>query len=73
MNKWELIHAYRNLAESGKVRFLSCPNDDNNLITMRDKEENPALWCFECNTTLIIGMDLYDQMRAVIERHYEEF
>jgi len=69
MNKWEYVHAYRNLAEEGKVRFLSCPDCNENLISRIDEDEEPMFWCPICDTTIRPGLDMYDQIRAVVNEH----
>ena len=72
MNKWELIHAYRNLAESGGVPFLKCPDDNSKLITVIGKDDEPALWCIECNTTFTPGLELFERINTLIDAKRHE-
>ena len=69
MIEWSVVHRYRTLAEDGRVKFLSCPDDKQNLITIMGPIDEPALWCPACDSVMIIGLDLYDQIRAVVNEH----
>lgn len=64
--EWSYFHAYRHLAEEGKVNFLSCPDCSSKLTTMMDKHDSPSLWCPVCNKTITPGLYVYDQIKAVV-------
>lgn len=65
---WWYFHTFRRLAEEGKVRPLSCPDCDANLITRLNKENEdlPDLWCSICDTKFSPGLDLFAQIQAVV-------
>lgn len=67
--EWSDVHAYRRLAQEGKVKFLSCPNDDSVLISRIGDNDEPVFWCPECDTLIKPGMDLRDQILAVVREH----
>lgn len=70
--EWSYFHSYRKLAENGKVKFLQCPDCSATLVTMGDEDNNPVLWCSHCDSTIRPGLDLYDQIRAVVREHNVE-
>jgi RNase P subunit RPR2 len=68
--EWSIFHNYRRLVKANKAKPLLCPNCNSELVTQPDKNAEPMLWCMECNNRLIPGLDLYDQIRAVVSEHY---
>ena len=68
-NTWSFFHSYRRLALDGKVLFLSCPTDNNDLITRLGTDDDVVLWCSECDTLIKPGLDVLDQVRAVVKEH----
>lgn len=71
MNSWPLFHAYRHLADEGKVKHLRCPDDDYILVTRLGKDDEPALWCPLEDRLITPGLELMDRMRAVVNEHTE--
>lgn len=67
--KWEDVHTYRNLAEEGKVKFLTCPDDDSKLISQFGEDDEPVFWCPGCDNVIKPGLDLQGQIRAVVREH----
>jgi hypothetical protein len=67
--EWKYFHAYRNLAEDGKVKFLQCPDCSSTLVTQPGPNEEPQLWCYTCDSAIKPGLDVYDQIRAVVKEH----
>lgn len=67
--EWYYFHAYNHLASEGKVKPLSCPNCDTKLATVLGDNDEPALWCRICDTLIKPGLDVYDQIRAVVKEH----
>ncbi|AXG66137.1 hypothetical protein SEA_ANNADREAMY_13 [Streptomyces phage Annadreamy] len=67
--EWSIFHEYRHLADSGKVKHLQCPDCTGHLITRLGTEDEPVLWCPSCDTRIQPGLDLYDQIRAVVKEH----
>lgn len=67
--EWSIFHEYRHLSAQGKVKPLTCPDCDNDLITVLSDNDEPALWCFFCDTLIRPGLDVYDQIRAVVREH----
>jgi hypothetical protein len=79
MNNWKLIHTYNILVADGKAKALLCPDSQDKLIVIIDplvdlnvNEPVPALRCFGCDTILRPGLDLWQQIRAVVAEHYTE-
>lgn len=70
MTNWELFHRYRHLVEEGKAKALECPNCPGILITRLGDDDEPALWCNSCLCTLKPGLNVIQQIRAVVTEHY---
>jgi transcription elongation factor Elf1 len=71
MDNWQLVHAYRKLAREGKAKPFSCADCDNELMTLRARNDEPALYCGNCDLTYTPGADLMGQVRAVVYEHTE--
>lgn len=74
MNKWILIHTYNNLVEDGKANALRCDDDNQLLIPMIDADEDsddPVLWCPSCDTIRRPGINVWDQISAVVKEHHD--
>lgn len=67
--EWELVHAYRHLADEGKVKHITCPDDGEKLISRIGDDDSPVFWCPTCDTMIRPGLDMRDQMRAVVMEH----
>lgn len=67
--EWHYFHEYRRLSEEGKVKHLSCPDCNNKLTTVLGTGDEPVLWCAVCDTLIKPGLDVYDQIRAVVKEH----
>ncbi|QIN94005.1 hypothetical protein PP459_gp009 [Streptomyces phage Wakanda] len=67
--EWELVHAYRHLAEEGKVKFLACPDCGEKLVSRIGDNDDPVFWCPRCDTMIKPGLDMRDQIRAVVREH----
>lgn len=67
---WELFHRYRKLVEQEVVRPVRCPDDDTVMVTRLGSDDEPVLWCMTCLSTLKPGLDLLQQIRAVVSEHY---
>jgi len=68
--EWSIFHNYRRLAQDGKAKPLTCPDCDNQLFTQADENNDPILWCIACDTKILPGLDMYDQIKAVVREHY---
>lgn len=68
--EWSVFHNYRRLAQEGKAKFLRCPDCDGILVTQPDKKADPILWCIHCDTKILPGLDMYEQIKAVVSEHY---
>lgn len=69
---WQVFHAYRNLVEEGKVKALTCPDDGYDLVTVLnpdDPSDNVWLWCPYCDTMISPGLNLVEQVLAVVTEH----
>lgn len=75
INKWILIHTYNNLVDDDKARPIVCPDDQQLLIpvidTVRDDNDDPVLWCPACNARHRPGIDVWDQIEAVVKEHHD--
>ena len=69
---WITYHRYRHLVEQGKAKPLLCPDCDTELITQPDDNADPILWCHQCDHVIKPGLDVYHQIRAVVNEHYME-
>lgn len=67
VDKWDLIHAYRRAADEGLVKHLSCPDDDEKLVSRIGPDDEPVLWCWKCNTVTTPGLHVYDEIRRVLD------
>lgn len=65
--KWNLVHLYRRYASLGAVPEIMCPECDDDVSPVVDKDGNPALQCFRCRVITHLGLHVYDQMRANIK------
>ena len=72
MTDWELLHAYRRLADAGTVKPLTCPDDGTVLITRLGKDDNPLLWCMTENAFTTPGLETMRQVRAVVMEHTDD-
>jgi len=68
--EWKYFHRYNDLAHEGRVKFLSCPDCSTNLVSQMDNNADPVLWCCVCDVIIRPGLDLYDQIRAVVREHH---
>lgn len=66
---WELFHNYRRLVAVGKARQLTCPECENILITRLGIQDDLVLWCVGCLKTFKPGLDVIQQVRAVVNEH----
>ena len=69
VSDWFLFHTFRRLANEGKVRHLSCPDDKNELTTLRGEDDEVILYCGACNSSIHPGLDLKAKVRAVVMEH----
>jgi len=70
MTKWEIIHRYRHLADIGKVDYLKC-SCGNSLINRLGPNDDPALYCGECNVMIQVGLGTLDYLESIV-KSYEE-
>lgn len=71
IDKWEIIHAYRNLASEGKASPMLCPDCGTLLATrIREEDDDPWLWCFNCPSWKKPGLDFFDRIRPIVEEFY---
>jgi hypothetical protein len=67
MDKWEIIHGYRRLAEAGKAQPWECPEDQWPMVSMGDDDDEPYLWCYTCNGRVVPSLVMYQRMKATID------
>lgn len=66
---WPTLHAYRRLANEGKVKKLACPDCFAEYVPTINVDEKPVLMCFFCNTAIKPGLELAANIRAVVKEH----
>jgi hypothetical protein len=69
---WQTFHAFRHLADAGKVKPLSCPDCDSKLVTtlnMDDPTDSVWLWCPMCDQQMKPGLDVIERVKAVVAEH----
>lgn len=75
LNKWRIIHSYQNIVDDGNARPLRCPDDDAVLVSTMDIHDrsnpDPVLWCGACDKRIRPGLDVWDQITAVVKEHYD--
>jgi len=62
------FHKYNNLVTEGKTKPLSCPDCQVRLVT-RVSDDQLYLYCCGCDTKIWPGLDVLDQIRAVVKEH----
>lgn len=72
MNKWLLIHRYRQLVRDGQARPFTCPNCGQELTTVPDKDDEPVLWCTYDDEGYTPGVQFWGDVRAVVSEFYLE-
>lgn len=70
MNKWYYIHNYRRLAQEGRVQPLCCPDCGIPFTTRLDVNDEPKFQCIMCLKTITPGLDVWQQIKAVVDEHY---
>lgn len=70
MDNWQLLHSYRTLERAGKVQPIECPYCELTFAFARGKDGQPILWCTSCDSKITPGLDLIQQIRAVVNEHY---
>ena len=66
MDKWELMHAYRHKVAKGEANEIRCPDCQDILYTVVGSEDEPVLKCFFCRNTITPGLDVWDQIKRVL-------
>lgn len=67
---WPILHAYRKLADEGKVKQLRCPDCQSLYVPTINAETKPILMCFFCGISLRPGLELAAQIIAVVKEHH---
>lgn len=67
--KIQVVSKYLALAEEGLVSKLECPVDQGLLFPNQDLENNNYLYCISCNYKNIIGLEVYNNMKAEVEKY----
>ena len=75
VNWFPIFHAYKVLVADSKVKPLSCPDCGSEYTVIarwtddRVIEEIPGLRCYTCNSTVIPGLEVLGNVRAVVREH----
>lgn len=70
LTNWELFHAYRHLVEENQAKPILCPNCEYELITRIGHDDEPILWCYGCASSIRPGLEMLQQVRAVVTEYY---
>lgn len=70
---WQLFHTYQRLADEGKAAPLVCPDDGTEMVTMVKNGDYDTLylWCPYHDLWIKPGLDVIDQVKAVVKEHYD--
>lgn len=74
-NWFRILHDYKYIAEAGYVKPLACPDCDNPYSIHvkwnedREIDDIPRLHCYFCNSTVIPGLSVLSDARAVVKEH----
>jgi hypothetical protein len=74
-NWFHLVHSYKKLSDNDMVKPLTCPDCGSaySIIARWTKdrviEEIPGLHCYACNSTVIPGLEVLSNIRAVVKEH----
>lgn len=66
---FEIFHSYMKLARRGYCTPLTCRHCSNEQTVMRGDDDEPRLHCFYCGVTVTPGLNMYDQMVAIVKEH----
>lgn len=69
MTEWQRIHSYNRLVRQGRTAPLLCPDDNTVYGYYLAENDDPALWCPSCNSRVTMGINLWDQINAVLREH----
>ena len=74
-NWFRYIHSYNRVVRAGMTKPLTCPDDDYRYQTVIKWEPDgtvndiPRLFCPYCNALVTPGLDMLEQIRAVVKEH----
>lgn len=63
---WQVIHKYMRLVAENRALPLMCPECEERLRLRMGPGDRPMLWCMTCDAKYVPGMDVWDQIRAVV-------
>lgn len=72
MDYWKLVHRYRHLVRLGHARPFICPQCENSLQYLRDKSNEPVLWCPYDDSGFTPGTQFWADVNAVVTEFYVE-
>lgn len=73
IEQWNFVKRFRNILADGNAAQIACPNCGNDLIFMaEDVTDNPVLYCYMEGSTLKPGLNVWNQINAVVSEHYVE-
>ena len=64
------FHLYNRLVERGHVKALVCPHCDHAYTLRATEDAEPVLQCFWCNSLVQPGLNLYNDVVAVVKEHF---
>ena len=67
MDNWAKMHAHRRAVARGKALPILCPDCTVEMVPVADRNDEPALKCLACGVVYEPGLDVWDQIDAVLK------
>lgn len=67
MQKIQYVSKYLTLTQEGLVPKIDCPLDQGLLMCNLDNDDEIYLYCLSCSYKKVIGFDLYNKIKKLVE------
>lgn len=67
LDKWAKVHAHRRAVARGKANPILCPDCALEMGVFVGSDEEPIFRCFSCRVVFEPGLDVWDQIDAVLK------
>jgi hypothetical protein len=67
-NLFPIFHSYWNLVRQGKAKPILCPTCNYEVVVSHFNSEL-RLACYPCNTSTTPGLNLIENVKAVVKEH----
>lgn len=67
----QVFSEYAKIAEAGRAKALTCPMHEEeiyNLYHQMDEHDTITLECYACSYKINVGIQLYENIKKVVER-----